>query len=86
MHHRNLVLKSGVNANGGASRVHLTITETLGCAIQYDQLDVAVLASTEMLYRRLVQSESGTPQPTRAGLLGVGHRDGHQDRRRKGER
>lgn len=58
MHHQNWVLNSGVNANGGASRDHLTITETLRWAVQYDQVDVTMLASTVVLCRK----NSSSPQ------------------------
>ena len=42
----------------GGAREHATLTETLRWAIQYDQLDVTMTASSELIARRLVQIEA----------------------------
>jgi hypothetical protein len=57
-HHHEWSRKSGVNTTGAACREHFLVSEMLRWAIQYDQLDVSMLASTEMGVRRLVQIEA----------------------------
>ncbi|CAK0814522.1 unnamed protein product, partial [Prorocentrum cordatum] len=50
--------KSGVNVNGAAAREHFFLSEVLRWEVQFDQLDVSMLASTELLFLRLVQIEA----------------------------
>ena len=57
-HHHEWARKSGVNVNGAAAREHFFLSEVLRWEVQFDQLDVSMLASTELLFRRLVQIEA----------------------------
>ncbi|CAK0836811.1 unnamed protein product, partial [Prorocentrum cordatum] len=56
-HRHEWARKSGVNVNGAAAREHFLLSEVLRWQVQFDQLGVSMLASTELLFRRLVQIE-----------------------------
>ncbi|CAK0851640.1 unnamed protein product, partial [Prorocentrum cordatum] len=57
-HRREWSRQSGVNVNGAAARQHFFLSEVIRWEVQFDQLDVSMLASTELRIRRLVQIEA----------------------------
>ena len=60
--HREWVRKPGVNVSGATAREHFSLSEVLRWQVLFDHLDVSMLASAELLFRRLVQLEAAVPR------------------------
>ena len=63
LRHHEWAGKSRVNVNGAAPREHFFLSEVLCWQVQFDRLDALMLASTEPMYRRLVQTEAAVRRP-----------------------